>query len=130
MIDTLSFEVYREGTPWVGYRQFCEHFLAPLALMALTDARLNQLCRTNIDGIPLDLAVRLLPARSWVHWGLAVHLQLHERLRKAHTPGADTVSEVRMRMSMSRNALRGLIDSLESTVRKLRWQPGRGGWAS
>jgi hypothetical protein len=129
-IDTLSFEVYREGTPWVGYRQFCEHFLAPLALMALTDHRLNQLCRTNIDGIPLDLAVRLLPARSWVHWGLAVHLQLHERLRKAHAPGADTVSDVRMRLSMSRNALRGLIDSLESTVRKLRWRPGRGGWAA
>ena len=28
-IDTLSFEVYREGEPWIGYRQFCEHFLAP-----------------------------------------------------------------------------------------------------
>ncbi len=28
-IDTLSFEAYREGAPWVGYRQFCEHFLAP-----------------------------------------------------------------------------------------------------
>ena len=31
---------------------------------------------------------------------------------------------------MSRNALMGLIDSLESTVRKLRWRPSGGGWAS
>ena len=32
LIDTLSFERYSEGRPWTGYRQFCQHFLAPLAL--------------------------------------------------------------------------------------------------
>ena len=79
----------------MGYRQFCQHFLAPLALMALADHRLNQLCRTNIDGIPLDLAVRLLPARSWGRWGLAMHLHLHERLRRTHVSPADTVSDER-----------------------------------
>ena len=29
-IDTLSFEKYREGEPWVAYRQLSQHFLAPL----------------------------------------------------------------------------------------------------
>jgi hypothetical protein len=55
LIDTLSFETYEEGKPWVAYRQFCQHFLAPLALMAKTDIRLSQLLRVYIDGIPLDL---------------------------------------------------------------------------
>ena len=32
-IDTLSFQKYREGEPWAAYKQFCQHFLAPLALM-------------------------------------------------------------------------------------------------
>ncbi|HNQ96085.1 MAG TPA: hypothetical protein PKH47_15555, partial [Anaerolineales bacterium] len=32
LIDTLSFEMYQEGQPWVAYKQFCQHFLAPLAL--------------------------------------------------------------------------------------------------
>src|SRR5205807_4437857 len=32
-IDTLSFEIARER-PWVAYRQFIQHFLAPLALMS------------------------------------------------------------------------------------------------
>ena len=36
LIDTLSFEIDR-GEAWAGYRQFCEHFLAPLALMSLLD---------------------------------------------------------------------------------------------
>ena len=55
-IDTLSFEAYREGHPWVAYRQFCQHFLAPLALMGANDVRLNQLLRVYIECVPLDLA--------------------------------------------------------------------------
>jgi hypothetical protein len=43
LVDTLSFEAYREGQPWVAYTQFCQHSLAPLALMSYTDIRLNQL---------------------------------------------------------------------------------------
>jgi len=63
-IDHLSFDLYEEGRPWQGYRQFCQHFLAPLALAALVDVRLTQLLRVHLDGVPLDLAARLLPARS------------------------------------------------------------------
>ncbi len=48
-IDTLSFERYEEGMPWVAYRQFCQHFLAPLALMSYTDIRMNQLARIHIS---------------------------------------------------------------------------------
>lgn len=129
-IDTLSFEVYREGEPWVGYRQFCEHFLAPLALMALRDHRLQQLCRTNIDGIPLDLAVRLLPARAWLDWGLTLHLRLHERLQRSYTAGPASRPAARGPISVGRNAQMALIDSLASTVGRLRWRPARGGWAA
>ena len=64
LIDTLSFDLYQEGAPWDAYRQFCQHFLAPLALMALVDVRLSQLLRVYIDGVPLDLASSLLPAQD------------------------------------------------------------------
>lgn len=30
-IDTLSFEKHKEGSPWVAYRHFCQHFLATLS---------------------------------------------------------------------------------------------------
>ena len=64
LIDTLSFEPAVEGRPWVAYRQFCQHFLAPLALTSQVDVRLNQLSRVHIDGIPLDLAAALLPGST------------------------------------------------------------------
>ena len=60
LIDTLSFEEYRHNSPWIPYRQFCQHFLCPLVLMEKTDVRLNQLLRIYMDGVPIDLASKLL----------------------------------------------------------------------
>ena len=84
LIDTLSFEAYHEGRPWVAYRQFCEHFLAPLLLMSLKDVRLNQLLRIHIDGIPLDLAASLLPKRTYLNLGILMHLHLHARAQRRY----------------------------------------------
>lgn len=124
-IDTLSFECYRENSPWVAYRQFCQHFLAPLALMAHTDIRLNQLLRTSIDGIPLDLASCLLPMQTRLNFGLLLHLHLHAKSQQYFAG-----KSVRMRKaSVSRQALFGLIDSLETAIRKLRWRPTGTAWA-
>lgn len=127
LIDTLSFEVYKEGEPWVAYRQFCQHFLAPLALMACRDVRLGQLLRVYIDGVPLDLASELLPMRTRLNLGLASHIHLHAGAQKRY---ADvSVSEARGSRKMSKDALLGLIESLRTTVRKLEWKPTETGWA-
>jgi hypothetical protein len=126
LIDTLSFEVLRDGSPWVGYRQFCEHFLAPLALESLVDIRLSQLSRTNIDGVPLDLAARLLPWSSRLRFGLGIHIHLHAALQRSHEGEAGPTKG----RSFSQNALLGLVDSLQTAVRKLRWRSRRKGWAT
>src|SRR3989344_3697752 len=81
-IDPLSFEMYEEGSPWIGYRQFCQHFLAPLALMSRTDIRLNRLFQIFLDGIPLDLASSLLPWSTWFSPLLLSHIHLHAKSQK------------------------------------------------
>jgi hypothetical protein len=126
LIDTLSFEAYREGQPWVAYRQFCQHFLAPLALMAHTDVRLGQLLRVYLDGIPLDLASRLLPGRTRLNPGLAMHVHLHARAQQSST-GRRARSGPSS--GMGRTALLGLIDSLRSAVEKLTWDPQATPWS-
>ncbi len=55
--------------------------------MSLTDVRLNQLLRTNIDGVPLDLASRLLPWRTRLQPALAIHVHLHAKMQTAYAPG-------------------------------------------
>jgi hypothetical protein len=127
LIDTLSFEPYEEGFPWVAYRQFCQHFLAPLALMSRTDIRLGQLLLANLDGVPLDLAVRLLPVRSRLNPGLFMHLHLHARGQRRHLHHVTDRESLRGRMNLRK--LLALIGSLRSTVRKLRWNPGGSDWA-
>ncbi len=126
LIDTLSFETYKEGQPWVAYRQFCQHFLAPLALMALRDIRLNQLLRVYIDGIPLDLASGLLPSKTRFNFGLLTHIHLHAGAQKRYS-GMEVKSRA---ATMSKQAMTGLIDSLDSTVRKLEWKPGGTEWGN
>lgn len=127
LIDTLSFDMYHEGKPWVAYRQFCQHFLAPLALMSRTDMSLQSLLRTHIDGIPLDLTSRLLPRRTWLHPGLLPHIHLHglAQNRYADRP----IKRAEASGCMSRTALLGLIDNLESVVSKLAWKPQGTTWA-
>ncbi|GAI82895.1 unnamed protein product, partial [marine sediment metagenome] len=124
-IDTLSFEKYRQGQPWVAYRQFCQHFLAPLALMSYKDIRLNQLFRVYIDGVPLDLTSSLLPFRSRFVFSLLSHLYLHAKSQKHF---ADKPIDMSCH-KMSRMGFLGLIDNLESTIKKLKWTPRGTEWA-
>jgi hypothetical protein len=125
LIDTLSFEKYHEGQPWVAYRQFCQHFLAPLALTSYRDTRLNQLLRIYIDGIPLDLASSLLPFHTYLMFPLLSHIHLHARSQKRF---ADKTVDT-TRYKVSRLSLLGIIDSLESAIRKQKWQPHSMEWS-
>ena len=126
LIDTLSFEMYQEGRPWVAYRQFCQHFLAPLALMACADIRLSQLLRVYIDGVPLDLASRLLPFRTRFNIGLLTHIHMHASAQRKYAGKAVTQSE--KSKGMSKQSMMGLIESLENTIKKLTWNPGGTEW--
>ncbi len=126
LIDTLSFEPYAEGEPWVAYRQFCQHFLAPLALMAYKDIRLGRLIRVFIDGIPLDLASRLLPRRTWFSPSLLTHLHLHAAAQRRYAQV--NVRQARGTRRMSRNAMLGLVDSLRTAISRLRWRSDGTEW--
>jgi hypothetical protein len=124
-IDTLSFGKYHEGQPWVAYRQFCQHFLAPLALMSYKDIRLSQLLSIYIDGLPLDLASCLLPWRTRLRFSLLSHIHLHARSQKHFADRPINVGQHRM----GRYAFLGIINNLESAVKNLKWQPRGTEWA-
>lgn len=126
-IDTLSFGRYEEGRPWAAYRQFCEHFLAPLALMSRTDVRCAHMLRHHLDGVPLDLASRLLPRRTWLNGGLVIHLHMHARAQRRYA--GDGGSEILSKRKLSRDALRRMVQHLAATVRSLEWKPAGTEWA-
>ena len=128
-IDTLSFEVLKPQ-PWVAYAQFCQMFLAPLALMSKVDVRLQQLLRSSIDGVPLDLASKLLPASSRLRPGLLMHLHLHATAQRRITSTKGSVVGGRASRPFSVSALTGLLDSLDRTVAGLEWLGARTTWGN
>jgi hypothetical protein len=117
-IDTLSFEKYHEGYPWIAYRQFCQHFLAPLALMSYRDNRLNQLFRIYIDGIPLDLAGSLLPFSTRFKLSLLSHIHIHAKSQEYFAGKKIKITKHKM----SRLSLLGIVDNLESAIKKLKYK--------
>lgn len=126
-IDTLSFDRYDEGVPWVGYRQFCQHFLAPLYLAAGRDPRLSVLSSSWIDGMPLDVARALAPARYRWRPGFLAHVSLHARAQRRWQDAADRPAHRVPRLS--RASLLNLLDSLRGAIERLRWNPDRTVWA-
>jgi hypothetical protein len=124
-IDTLSFEAYRENQPWVAYRQFCQHFLAPLALMSKVDVRLGQLLRVHLDGVPLDLAARLLPGSSRLRPSMLLHIHLHAMAQRRFDSARGRPASGRF----SKTAFLGMLDSLSGAIAALRWNPAGTEWA-
>ena len=123
-IDTLSFENYQDGMPWSAYKQFCQHFLAPLALSAYKDIRLNQLLKLYLDGIPLDLASALLPLKANFNYHILIHIHLHSKAQKKFSHKKINRSD-----KINRLSLLGLIDSLETAVKKMTWNSHGTNWA-
>jgi len=124
LIDTLSFEKYQEGQFWKPYKQFCQHFFAPLSLMSHKDIRLNQLLRIYLDGIPLDLASKLLPLKTRFMFSILTHIHAHAKSQK-HFEGKKIKVSNR---KLSKNSFIGIIESLYSGIKKLNWTPEGTEW--
>ena len=135
-IDILSFEPYREGEPWIAYRQFCQQFLAPLALMSYVDNELGKLLVSNIDGIPLATTSRLLPLRTRLNIGLQTHIHLHAKFQSSYSDiAAEKSSREKTKGSsggreISRTGLQGILESLASATRRLNFAKSKTEWAN
>lgn len=124
LIDTLSFEKYQPGQPWIAYQQFCTNFLSPLLLMSYRNENLNKMLQDFIDGIPLGIASALLPLKTLANPGVLTHIHIHS---KAHGHFKQNGKQ-KESGSISRNGLLGLVDHLESTVNKLRLNVKKTTW--
>lgn len=116
LIDGLSIEPLETGSGWVAYRQFCEQFLAPLLISSYVDPRLNLLSQPFLDGIPLELASRLLPKTTKFRFGIAAHIHLHAKNQRTTVPSAAKDSAGR---SISIDNLKAMIFGLKELVGSL-----------
>lgn len=118
-IDSLSFEHYKGG-PWVAYKQFCQHFFAPLCMLSYTDHRLSQLYRIYIDGPPLDLVSKLLPKKTWLKYSILAHVHIHARSQQYYANSADQDASTNSRaLKVTKDHVSAIAQQLESAIAKL-----------
>ncbi|MCK4604899.1 MAG: SAM-dependent methyltransferase, partial [Deltaproteobacteria bacterium] len=123
LIDTLSIGRRVPDSPWVAYKQFCSHFLAPLAMAAYCDIRTLSLWRNYIDGYPLDLATKMLRFWRLYRPGLFMHLTLHARFQDVSDRKEDIgKAKLDKKLKVSDRGLIGLIRSLHRTIEGIKWK--------
>jgi len=123
-IDSLSFEKYKEGEPWIAYQQFCRHFLAPLLLAAYCDFRLIHLLKTYIDGIPLDLTSKILPYKTHFNFSILSHIHFHakaENYFESKFKGRSKYFLPKNSLLAINDNLKELITSLELKIKSTEW---------
>lgn len=92
LIDTLSFGFYKDGDPWVAYRQFCEETLSPFLLMYYRDPMWAKLYRANITGLPLPFVSRQLPFITRFNPFCLIHIHLHSSFQNGKEKKGTTTS--------------------------------------
>ncbi|HEX3387020.1 MAG TPA: class I SAM-dependent methyltransferase, partial [Mucilaginibacter sp.] len=79
LFDTTSFILFTANDPWVAYRQFCEEFLGPVALMRYNGVQWGKLTMTAVRGLDLPFISRQLPGTSRLDPTCLLHIHLHAR---------------------------------------------------
>ncbi len=126
-IDVGSFEPYRPGTPWMGYRQFCELFLYPLFLSAYKGLPFQPWLRGNLNGISAADCMRVMSCRDWLRPGVATHVCLQRRLQDRYSGTPETIKQelhgagfhaelIRVNVKRLHRLVEGLALSTESSA--------------
>lgn len=114
LIDTLSFEKYQQGTPWIAYRQFCECFLNPLLLAAHCNMEVHKLLLSYPDGVPAKLTAGLLPFKTRFSASVYLHVFLHARLSAKKETGDKPSAS-----TLQQKKLDQLLQNLQDCILKL-----------
>lgn len=124
-IDTLSFEIYQEGDIWQAYKQFCQHFFCPLCLMALSDVRNALLLHSFVDGIPIDLASKILSWTTYFKFPILSHIHVHSFGIERYSGRLVKTNQT----SVKKKSLIALIENLRGAIQDLSIKNETSGWS-
>ncbi len=115
-IDTLSFDFYKENSPWRAYKQFITHFFGPLLLAHYHGAQQLKLISNFIDGIPVKMISSMLPFKTRFNPLLYSNIHLLSKLEDRHNE--DYKGETKT-ASLSKKGQLNIIESLYNYIKSL-----------
>lgn len=122
LIDTLSFEIYEEGSSWIAYRQFCECFLNPLLLACYCKMEAHKLLLSYPEGVSTSHTAQWLPLSSKFNASVLLHVHLHAKVSKKKNIA------VAKSKSFSTKSIFNILQSLEECITNLKPDAGVSTW--
>jgi hypothetical protein len=127
LLDTSSFDFFKEGDPWIAYRQFCSEMLSPFALMHYNGQRWARITQSHLRGMPLNFVSKQLPLKSWINMTCLLHIHMHGKyatndsenssLRNPNKKGSEKNEELVVNQKgFSKEKILSLMKMLQSTV--------------
>ena len=128
-IDIPSFERWKPGEPWIGYRQFCQLHLYPLLLQAYKDVSFQPWLRGQIDGIDPEQFNRLMSLRDLARPGVFSHVFLQSKMQSKYGGTEKDVKATLKNIGFHKNLILANVDRLRKTVRRLSLKPNKSEWS-
>ncbi|MFO1002146.1 MAG: class I SAM-dependent methyltransferase [Planctomycetaceae bacterium] len=127
-IDTPSLVRLNPGTPWEGYRQFCQLFLYPLMMQAWKGIHFQPWLRGRVDGIMPEQFAKILSWFDLFRRGALTHVWLHARLQsvaESRVPVASSLQTQGFGPQMILNNVTGL----NRVIGGLKWSEAKSVWS-
>lgn len=128
-IDLGSFERYRKGDPWFGYRQFCQLFLFPLMFQAYKDVPFQPWLRGSLEGITPAEARQVLRGHKRGRKGVLTHVELHARADDRYASTDDDVTATLKEAGFDKRLIVANVKKLSSIVESLQWHDASSEWS-
>jgi hypothetical protein len=127
-IDIGSFEPYRPGEPWIGYRQFTRQFLFPLLLRAWSGVPFQPWLRGDIEGPTAEQMAKLLPAGKRLNTSALLHVRLQARMESRM--GDRSVRRELGEAGFTADLILANVRKLRKLVSSLEWDGSDEGWST
>jgi len=115
-IDTLSFDFYKEDTPWRAFKQFITHFFGPLVLAKYHGTEMLKLLQLHIDGVPVKMIASLLPFKTKFSSTLYSNIHLLAKLEDKYNEDYNAEQKI---AKLSKKAQNNIIESLYDYIKRL-----------
>jgi len=128
-IDIPSFETLIPGTPWVGYRQFCQLFLYPLLLQAYKDVPFQPWLRGSLEGIEPEHCNNFISTRDLLRPGVLTHVYLQAKFQRTYSKTKRKVKSDLMAAGFTKNLIQTNLKRLEKLINTLTWTRSKSQWS-
>jgi len=128
-IDVASFEPYRQGEPWSGYRQFCQLFLYPLQLQAHKNLSFHGWLRGSLEGIDSEDLAAVMSWRDRLRSGIFLHVYMQAKMQQRYRQRDQDARRQIRKAGFNRDLIVANIRGLQKLVKSLHWGQSDSTWS-